>query len=266
MGKDRLRGRAEGGVRLIRDGAPQRVLYGRRKGRPLRPGRRALLEERLPARDLTLPDGGARLDLAPLFAGCADIWLEIGFGAGEHLLYQAAANPGVGFIGCEPYLGGVARLLGTADDAALDRIRVFRDDARQLLTALPDAAIGRAFVLFPDPWPKTRHHKRRIVAPDTLAQLARVLKDGAELRAATDIDGYKAWMLQHLLASCAFEWTARRPGDWRDRPADWPETRYERKARAAGRTPAFFRFRRRARRPRRADRPDPGPNRADFIE
>jgi len=225
----------------------RRLVYGRRKGRPLRPGRQALLDERLPDCELVLPNGAAALDVARLFAGCREIWLEIGFGAGEHLLHQAAANPAVGFIGCEPFLGGVARLLSAADGDMLKRIRIFRDDARLLLAALPDASIARVFVLFPDPWPKTRHHKRRIVAADTLNQLARVLRDGAELRAATDIDAYKAWMLQHLLASGVFDWTARRPGDWRVRPGDWPETRYETKARAAGRRPAFFSFRRRPR-------------------
>lgn len=229
------------------DNRPRRLVYGRRKGRPLRPGRQAMLDERLPASELALPDGAAPLDIAALFAGCAETWLEIGFGAGEHLLQQAEANPGIGFLGCEPYLGGVARLLSVADGELLKRIRIFRDDARLLLAALPDASIARAFVLFPDPWPKTRHHKRRIVAADTVAQMARILVDGAELRTATDIDGYKAWMLRHLLASDAFHWTARRPGDWRVRPDDWPETRYERKARAAGRRPAYFTFRRLAR-------------------
>lgn len=223
---------------------PGRLLYGRRKGRPLRPGRQALLDERLPALDIALPEGDGALDVRSLFAGCGDVWLEIGFGAGEHLLRQAAANPETGFIGCEPYLGGVARLTSAADGETLRRIRVFRDDARLLLAALPDASIGRAFALFPDPWPKTRHRKRRIIAGDTVAQLARVLRDGAELRTATDIDGYKAWMLERVLASGAFDWTARGPRDWRNRPEDWPETRYERKARAAGRTPVFFRFRR----------------------
>ncbi len=247
MGENRLRRRPQGRVFLTGPTPPQRLVYGRRKGRPLRPGRQALLDERLPARELALPDGPARLDVAGLFTGCSDVWLEIGFGAGEHLLWQAEAHPSFGFIGCEPFLGGVARLLSAADSTLLARIRVFRDDARLLLAALPDAAIARAFVLFPDPWPKTRHHKRRIIARDTLSQLARVLKDGAELRTATDIDGYKAWMLEHVAASGAFDWTARRPGDWRDRPDDWPETRYELKARAAGRVPAFFRFRRRPR-------------------
>lgn len=259
MGKNRLRGRSQGGALLSRPrrrqppaenngpAPPQRLVYGRRKGRPLRAGRQALLDERLPAIEITLPDGPARLDVAGLFTGCDEIWLEIGFGAGEHLLWQAAANPAVGFIGCEPFLGGVARLVSAAEPGTLDRLRLYRDDARLLLAALPDASIARAFVLFPDPWPKTRHHKRRIIARDTLAQLARVLTDRAEFRAATDIDGYKAWILEHVAASAAFDWTARRPGDWRDRPDDWPETRYETKALAAGRAPAYFRFRRRPR-------------------
>ena len=227
---------------------PRRLVYGRRKGRPLRPGREALLAERLPALEIALPDGGGTLDPAALFgARHGPVWLEIGFGAGEHLLETAAAHPEAVFIGCEPFLNGVARLLSAADEALLPRLRLFRDDARLLLASLPEGSVDRAFVLFPDPWPKTRHHKRRIIAPDTAAALARVLADGAELRTATDIDGYKAWMLEHLLATGAFAWTARGPADWRQRPADWPATRYEAKARAAGREPAYFRFRRRAR-------------------
>ena len=175
------------------------------------------------------------------------LWLEIGFGAGEHLAWQAQAHPDIGFIGCEPFINGVARMLSDIDRAALDNIRLFRDDARLLLAALPEASIDRAFILFPDPWRKTRHHKRRIIAPTTLPLLARVLADGAELRVATDDPGYKSWILQHVRASADFEWMAQSPGDWRSRPADWPATRYEAKAGVAGRTPSFYLFRRRAR-------------------
>jgi tRNA (guanine-N7-)-methyltransferase len=141
----------------------------------------------------------------------------------------------------------VARLLSDIDEQGLGNIRLFRDDARLLLSALRTASIDRAFILFPDPWPKTRHHKRRIVSPETVPQLARILADGAELRIATDDPGYKSWILRHVRASDAFEWTAREPQDWRCRPTDWPGTRYEEKAQAAGRTPSFFRFRRRSR-------------------
>jgi tRNA (guanine-N7-)-methyltransferase len=192
-----------------------------------------------------LPHG---LDPAALFDPAPGrVWLEIGFGAGEHLAEQAAAHPDIGIIGCEPFINGVARLLVRVEAESLANVRVMQDDARLLLAALGPETLDRGFVLFPDPWPKTRHHKRRIVAPDTLDHMARALRDGAELRVATDDPGYKGWILRHVLAHGAFEWTARRPGDWRARPGDWPATRYEEKAGEAGRTPVFLRFLRRPR-------------------
>lgn len=228
----------------VRDDA-HRVLFGRRKGRPLRSGQQALVDRLLPGIEIAPPETDATIDPRILFdPPVAEVWLEVGFGAGEHLVAQARANPSVGFIGCEPFLNGVARLLTAIDRERLKNIRIFRDDARLLLAALPPLSIQRAFVLFPDPWPKTRHHKRRFISPDNLACFARVLGDGAELRAATDDPGYQAWIIEHTLRCAAFEWTARRARDWRERPADWPATRYESKAVAAGRRCAFFRFRR----------------------
>ena len=225
--------------------APQQVLYGRRQGRRLRSGQRALLDRLLPEIEIELPPD-AGLDPAALFAAPpADIWLEIGFGAGEHLAVQAAARPEIGFLGCEPYINGVVGLLARIETGRLTNIRLYLGDARLLLAALPDRCMGRAFVLFPDPWPKTRHHKRRMISPPVIAQLARVLRPGAELRVATDDPGYLVWILRHLVASEAFEWLARRPGDWRRRPDDWPPTRYEEKAIAQGRPSAFLRFQRR---------------------
>ncbi len=214
----------------------------------MRPGRQRLIADLLPHLSITLPGDGA-LDPSTLFDGpVRDVWLEVGFGAGEHLAAQARANPDVGIIGCEPYIAGIAALLGTLADAERARVRVFADDARLLIEALADASIGRAFVLFPDPWPKTRHHKRRFIDGATVAVLARVLADGAELCLASDHLEYARWMLDHVRRDGAFEWLARRPGDWRARPDDWPETRYEAKARAAGARPAFLRFSRRSRR------------------
>lgn len=208
----------------------------------------------LPAVEVVAPAAGDILDPASLFPDPYDgYWLEIGFGAGEHLAWQARANPHIGLIGCEPFLNGVARLLADMEHAKLANIRIFRDDARILLAALPDASISRVFLLFPDPWPKSRHHKRRIVGPAVISQLARILRDGAELRVATDDPGYKGWILQHVLASGEFDWLARRPGDWRRRPDDWPPTRYEKKAEGAGRRAAFFRFARHCRGFRGAD-------------
>lgn len=223
-------------------------LYGRRKGRPLRKRRTSLMEEALPRLAFPLPDDGAPLAAESLFpAPVRDVWLEIGFGGGHHLAWQAAHNPDVGMIGCEPFINGVASLLGLLEEQGTENVRVHPDDARPLLDALPDASIGRAFVLFADPWPKKRHWDRRFIGPENLPRLARVLKDGAELRLASDDMGLVRWMLEHTVKHPDFIWTARGPQDWRVRPADWPPTRYEEKALIAGRQPAFMRFIRRPR-------------------
>jgi tRNA (guanine-N7-)-methyltransferase len=232
----------------IGQGDVQRLLYGRRVGRPLRPQRQALVDNFLPSVEVVIPNSGEAVVPGLQFCSQYDAyWLEIGFGAGEHLAWQARANPNVGIIGCEPYLNGVARLLAEMDESDLANIRIFRDDSRLLLAALPDASIARIFVLFPDPWPKSRHHKRRIIGPSVLLDLARILCNGGELRIATDDTGYKGWILQYVLATGDFDWLARRPSDWRQRPEDWPSTRYEQKAKSAGRRGAFFRFARRYR-------------------
>lgn len=206
-----------------------------------------MLATLLPALRFTLPASG-KLDPRTLFAPPVDfIQLEVGFGAGEHLAQQAAAARGTGFIGCEVFENGVVKLVAEAKRLGLANLRLFIDDARLLLEALPEASLARAFVLFPDPWPKLRHHKRRFVSTATLDVFAHALQDGAELRLATDDRDYLLWMLERLTAHRAFEWLARRPGDWRKHPADWPPTRYEEKAIAAGRTPIFLRFSRRPR-------------------
>ena len=228
-------------------GLPPGRLYGRRRARPLRPGQRRLQQDLLPRLTIDLPDAGP-LDPRSLFPmPVCDVCLEIGFGAGEHLAEQAQRQPETGFIGCEVFEDGIVRLLGEMARRGLDNIRLFTDDARLLLAALPPGSLGRVFILFPDPWPKRRHHKRRLVAPATLDLLAEAMSDGAELRLATDDRDYLAWMLEHTIAHPDFVWLARRPCDWRERPEDWPATRYEAKARAAGRTPAFLRFQRRRR-------------------
>ncbi len=187
--------------------------------------------------------GGAPIEPAALFEPrpCA-VWLEIGFGGGEHLAAQAARHPGIGFLGVEPFRNGVARLLEAVAAQGSRNVRVLVDDARLLLDALPEASLERAFVLFPDPWPKARHHKRRIVNPETAARLAEVIRPGGELRLATDDPDYGRWMLATLLAEPRFAWTAARAADWREPPADWVPTRYEAKARAAGRRPVFLTF------------------------
>lgn len=226
----------------------ERILYGRRSGRRLRAGQRRLLETLFPEIQLALPEQEAVLDLARLFGpDKREFWLEVGFGAGEHLIEQSRANPQAGIIGCEPYLTGVVQLLGAIRDAGVDNIRLLRDDARALLGHLPEAGLSRIFVLFPDPWPKTRHHKRRFLARPVFDQLARSLRDGGELRIATDHAGYLEWILEHIRASGQFDWKARSPDDWRNRPGGWPETRYGVKAAAAGRACVYLRYIRRPR-------------------
>jgi tRNA (guanine-N7-)-methyltransferase len=227
--------------------ARQRLIYGRRRGRKLRLGQAELKTSLLPQLRFAVPEQG-RLDPHTLFDRPVEqIWLEIGFGGGEHLAWQAEQHPEHGMLGVEIFENGVVKLLGEIRNRSLSNVRLLVDDARLLLAALPDTSIDRAFVLFPDPWPKQRHHKRRIVASNTLAALARILRDGAELRLATDDPDYRRWILEAATAEPAFEWLARRPSDWRERPADWPPTRYEQKALAAGRVPTFLRFRRRPR-------------------
>jgi len=236
---------AEGRDKPADAGSRRRILYGRRRGRRLRPGQRDLLTTLLPTLAIELPVHG-RLDPRRLFpAAPAALWLEIGFGAGEHLAQQAAAHPEVGFLGAEVFENGVVKLLGEVRRHQLGNVRVFVDDARLLLAALPDACLDRVFILFPDPWPKARHHKRRMVSPETLDQLARTMKPGAELRLATDDIGYLRAMLELVPVHTAFAWEARGPSDWLQRPPDWPATRYEAKAVTAGRIPHFLRATRR---------------------
>jgi tRNA (guanine-N7-)-methyltransferase len=223
-----------------------RMIYGRRRGRKLRPAQAGLLATLLPRLRVTVPDHGA-VDLAALLPGFDRIALEIGFGAGEHLAAQAAAHPEIGFIGVEIFETGVAKLLTAIAAQNLANVRILIDDARLLLAALPERSLDRAYILFPDPWPKLRHRKRRIVSPAALTQLARATRDGGELRLATDDPDYQVAMLADATAAPEWEWQARRAEDWRARAADWPATRYEQKAIKAGRTPAFLTFRRRQR-------------------
>ncbi len=201
----------------------------------------------LPALRIDVPESGV-LDPRDAFGGAVEsVWLEVGFGAGEHLAAQATANPSRGLIGCEVFENGIVKLLAEVKRRGCGNIRLYIDDARLLVAALPEASLDRAFILFPDPWPKLRHHKRRIVSTATLDGLAKALSDDAELRLGTDDRDYLRWMLEHATAHPAFEWLARRPRDWRERPEDWPPTRYEQKALAQGRQPVFLRLRRRPR-------------------
>jgi len=222
---------------------PRLHFHGRRLGKPLRTAQKKLVDEVLPRIRFAAPD-----DPAAAFGRPVDgVWLEIGFGGGEHLLAQARAHPDTGMIGCEPFMNGIAKVLTAIDQEGIANIRLHDDDARPLLEALPDASIDRVYLLFADPWPKKRHNKRRFVVPENLDKLARVLKDGGELRFASDHADYVVWALEHLSRHPALRWLARRPADWRCPPADWVRTRYQEKAEARGDVCTFLRFRRRRR-------------------
>lgn len=225
---------------------PWLVSYGRRKSRKLSPHKSVLMQELLPRIAVRLGEGDAypRNRPAALAAAHPELWVEIGFGGGEHLAEQAARNPDVLLIGCEPYIDGVAKLLTDVEARGLENVRVLADDARLLLEALPEASVARVFILFPDPWPKARHNKRRIVSQETLDLLARVIRPGGELRLATDHADYADWMLEQVLAHAGFQWQAGRQADWKNPPADWVPTRYEQKTRAQGREPVYYLLRR----------------------
>ncbi|MGI9384058.1 MAG: tRNA (guanine(46)-N(7))-methyltransferase TrmB [Methyloligellaceae bacterium] len=217
-------------------------IYGRRKGHRLSPRQQQLIADDLPALRLDVARPAPQ-PLRVLFSPpVRDVWLEIGFGAGEHLAWQANAHAEVGVIGCEPFVNGVAKLLVQITERGLRNVRIFDEEVHALLSWLPECSLGRIFVLFPDPWPKKRHHKRRLLSPPTLDALARLMRPGAELRVATDIGDYARFTLISARRAGHFTWMATRAADWRERPADWPETRYERKAAREGRRACYLRF------------------------
>ena len=216
-------------------------LYGRAKGHALKPRQARLVDELLPTLALP-PKIKSRGDVA---ADKQALWLEIGFGGAEHLIAQAKANPDVRLIGIEPYLNGVAKALAGVEDFDLKNVLLERGDARLILQTMPDVILDRVFILYPDPWPKKRHHKRRLVQRDFVAELARVIRPGGQLRFASDIDHYQAWALEHILDDGRFSWTATRADDWRIAPADHVPTRYEGKAKKAGRPCVYLDFVRR---------------------
>lgn len=192
--------------------------FGRIKSRPIKPRQAALLDTLLP-----------KIAFDPAEPPARETWLEIGFGGGEHLAEQASRHPEVRLIGAEPFLNGVASALRHIDERGLTNIRLHQGDAREVLGALPDASLARIFILFPDPWPKARHHKRRLVQPETVAEFTRVLGPGGRLRFATDVADYANRALETFLGSPALRWTADRADDWRVPPADHVTTRYETK-------------------------------------
>jgi tRNA (guanine-N7-)-methyltransferase len=222
----------------------ERAFFGRRKGHPLRAHQAALYETLLPklALDQSRP---APQDLRSLFPVPVDeVRLEIGFGGAEHLIAQALANPRTGFIGSEPFVNGMAKALAAIEHHGLKNIRLSAGDATHLLAWLPAGSISRIDLLYPDPWPKRRHWKRRFVQDDSLARLAGLLKSGGEFRFASDIPGYVSWVLARALRSDQIEWTAERADDWRKPWPDFSGTRYEAKAKREGRIPAYLTFRR----------------------
>ena len=216
-----------------------RRLYGRRQGHKLRQGQSALVEELLP--QVEVPASGP-LDARTLFGDDRPLELEIGFGAGEHLAGQAGARPDHGFIGCEPFLNGVVGALGHIRDQDLSNVRLHMGDALEVVERLPDASLDRVYLLHPDPWPKARHAKRRMVNDGPLDLIAAKLKPGHEFRLGTDDPTYCRWAMMVMNRRRDFVWTAQTPRDFLTRPDDWPETRYERKARRQGHEVWYFRY------------------------
>jgi tRNA (guanine-N7-)-methyltransferase len=216
--------------------------FGRIKSRPIKPRQEALLASLLP--EIAAPDPAAgRFDPLSLMPGATSAVLEIGFGGGEHMVAQAKKTPEAVVIGAEPFLNGVASALRHVEEQGAANVRIHHGDARELMAALPDASVARAFILFPDPWPKARHHKRRLIQPETVAELARVLTPGARLRFASDWADYVDWTLERFVASPKFRWLADGADDWRTPPADHVTTRYEQK-KLGDCAPVFLEFER----------------------
>jgi tRNA (guanine-N7-)-methyltransferase len=207
-----------GGLRPLRT-------FGRIKGRPVKPRQAAFLETLLPG--LATPDGS--FDPRDLMPGAREVWLEIGFGGGEHLIAQAARRPDVLILGAEPFVNGVASALRHIDEAGVSNVRLHSGDARDLMTLMPDGSVDRLFILFPDPWPKLRHHKRRLVDAAFLTETARLVKAGGRLRFATDWADYADQVLTLLPGRADFAWTAETADDWRLPFEDHVTTRYEQK-------------------------------------
>lgn len=229
------------------DGAPWRNFYGRRHGKTLRPVQEKMLAELLPK---LAPTGVAWaenpdrevVDFTSMVKGARAAWLEIGFGGGEHLVAMAKANPDKAIIGCEPFINGVAMCLYAHQTAGVANARIHAGDAREIFDVAADGAFERIFVNYPDPWPKTRHHKRRFIGHDNLPNLARICATGGRLHIATDIPDYVRHSIEALASFPEFQWTAERPADWREPWSDWPSTRYEQKALREGRTPHYLTF------------------------
>lgn len=239
MGEDRHR-RSDQSRALTLQGSG--AFFGRRKGKALRAGQKDLFATLLPRLRV---DPAGELSAQSLFASpVRALWLEIGFGGGEHLLKEARANPDVGFIGCEPFVNGMAKLLAAIERDTLTNIRLYDADALDLLKHLPSGSVERVFLLYPDPWPKRRQRKRRFVSDETITLIARSLVRGGEFRFASDIDHYIGWTLATLFRNPQFRWRAERADDWVKPWAGWESTRYEQKARREGRKSSYLTFER----------------------
>lgn len=228
------------------DAPPERrsgAFFGRRKTQKLSPKQEALFETLLPRLKLD-PDSSPPANLNQLF-GHQKVYLEIGFGGGEHLIHEARNNPDTGFIGVEPFINSMAKALTAIEGENLQNIRLYDEDATRLLDWLPENSIYRIDLLYPDPWPKKRHWKRRFLNPDNLDRFARILVSGGMFRFASDIDTYVNWALHHCDRHPEFEWTATVADDWRKPWENWPSTRYEAKAVREGRSPCYLVFQRR---------------------
>lgn len=229
-------------------GRPERAagtFFGRRRGKTLRPVQAELVETLLPRLAIDIA-GKPPSRLQDLFANRPErIDLEIGFGGGEHLIHRANLHPEYGFIGCEPFVNGMAKALAAIEVEKLTNIRLYDQDAARLLDWLPEMSIDRVDLLYPDPWPKKRHWKRRFVSQENLARIHRILKPGGEFRFASDIENYVNWTLEHAARHGGFDWTARSAADWQETWPEWITTRYEQKAIREGRRPAYLTFRKR---------------------
>ncbi|WP_086471454.1 tRNA (guanosine(46)-N7)-methyltransferase TrmB [Devosia lucknowensis] len=219
-----------------RSGEP-RAFFGRRSGKKLHDGQKAQVAALLPQVELQL--NGA-CDPQTLFPHANKIVIEIGYGGGEHLARKAVEEPDTGFIGCEVFTGGIGKMVQAIEAGGLENVRLFTDDALKLLVALPDASVDAVYLLYPDPWPKSRHHKRRFVSPTTLDQLARVIRPGGTFFFASDIEDYADWTLAHIVREPRFGFEANEPGSWHIPYPGWQPTRYEQKARREGRMVSFY--------------------------
>jgi tRNA (guanine-N7-)-methyltransferase len=221
--------------------SPRRKFYGRRQGHKLHPRQAALMQDLLPKLCLTL-DQSDPSDPWQMPGGYREYALEIGFGGGEHLAARAQQQPETGFIGSEVFVNGVSKLVAAIEQENLTNIRIYPDDVRDLLPSLPPACLDRVYLLYPDPWPKKRHNKRRFISPENLAELHRILKPSGDFIFASDIADYVSWTLTHIRRHGGFTWTARTADDWRRADDLWPGTRYEAKAIKAGRRPTYLHF------------------------